>query len=202
MSLDEDRTPFDWETRFRDDDTPWERGALHPAFLHWRETKAFRPGEHVLIPGCGRSQELLAFAEAGLTVTGADLSETAIAWQSEKFATAGQRGDLVMGDVLAWQPGTPLDLVYEQTFLCAIHPRLRQAYESALTRWLRPGGRLHALFMQKDERGGPPYGCPIDVMHDLFPETRWIWPADDEIKPWPHPRLNGKPELGAVLIRR
>lgn len=95
-----------------------------------------------------------------------------------------------------------MDLVYEQTFLCAIPPRLREDYERTVHAWLKPGGRLLALFMQKDKRGGPPYGCALDAMHALFPPERWAWPADDDFTAWPHPSLNGKPELGGMLERR
>ncbi|WP_417486938.1 methyltransferase domain-containing protein [Maricaulis sp.] len=202
MTHDENRSAFDWETRFIDDDTPWERGGLHPAFKAWRDQAAFATGERVLIPGCGRSPELLALAQAGLTVTGADLSATAISWQREVLREANQSADLVTGDVLDWAPDQPLDLVYEQTFLCAIHPRLRTRYEQALSRWLRSGGRLYALFMQKPERGGPPFDCSLDAMRILFPAERWVWPDDGEIRVWPHPQLNDKAELGAVLTRR
>lgn len=202
MTDDENRSAFDWETRFIDDDTPWERGGLHPAFVAWRDQSAFAAGERALIPGCGRSPELLALAQAGLTVTGADLSATAMARQRETFDKADQTAELVTGDVLDWSPEHPLDLVYEQTFLCAIHPRLRTRYEQALAQWLKPGGRLHALFMQKAERGGPPFDCSPEAMRALFPAERWIWPGDGDIRAWPHPHLSDKAELGAVLVRR
>ena len=202
MTDDENRSSFDWETRFIDDDTPWERDGLHPAFTAWRDQSSFAAGERGLIPGCGRSPELLALAQAGLAVTGADLSATAIGWQRKVFAEAKQCGDLVTGDVLAWSPQQPLDLVYEQTFLCAIHPRLRTRYEQALSRWLGSGGRLYALFMQKAEPGGPPFGCSLDAMRILFPEARWIWPDEGDIQAWPHPHLSDKAELAAVLTRR
>ena len=202
MTHDENRSAFDWEARFIDGNTPWERGALHPAFEAWRHQSAFAAGDRALIPGCGRSPELLALAQAGLAVAGADLSGTAMAWQRKLFADAGQQVELITGDVFDWQPQQALDLVYEQTFLCAIHPRLRTRYEEALARWLKPGGRLYALFMQKPERGGPPFDCALDAMRALFPAERWTWPAEADIQPWPHPQLNGKAELGAVLIRR
>ena len=202
MSMNEDRSPIDWDTRFRDGTTPWERPDLHPAFLAWRDSGAFHVGEHVVVPGCGRSPEVLGFAETGLIVSAVDLSPTAIRWQSDLMSGSGRTAELVAGDVLAWTPQAPVDVVYEQTFLCAIPPRLRLDYEAALIRWLKPGGRLFALFMQKEERGGPPYACPLDAMHELFPDSRWHWPRPDAVEPWPHPRLNGKPELGAILAKR
>jgi len=65
--------------------------------------------------------------------------------------------------------------VYEQTCLCALHPDQWSAYESALHRWLKPGGHLAAMFMQKEGEGGPPFHCGIDAMRNLFPEETWQW---------------------------
>ena len=105
-------------------------------------------------------------------------------------------------DGLAWRPPVPFDLLWEQTFLCAIHPHDRARYEQTAHAVLKPGARLIALFMQKDEPGGPPYGCSLEAMRALFPAERWIWPGDEAFTPFPHPSLNGKPELGGILVRR
>ncbi|MHA6288716.1 methyltransferase domain-containing protein [Maricaulis sp. CAU 1757] len=200
--MNEERTALDWEARFRAGDAPWERPGLHPALRQWRETGRLKPGARIIVPGCGRAPEVEAYARLGLKVTGADLSTTALAWQAERLAAAGLEAELVEGDVLAYRPGAPFDLVHEQTFLCAIPPRLRADYEAAVHAWLKPGGALLALFMQKEERGGPPYGCAPEAMRDLFPEARWRWPEEGELVAYPHPSLGGKPELGGVLLRR
>ncbi|WP_300528651.1 methyltransferase domain-containing protein [Maricaulis sp.] len=202
MSADNERSAMDWEQRFRDDTTPWERASLHPAARDWIDGGQLKPGERVMIPGCGRSPEVVEFAALPMQVVAADLSQTAIAWQGEALAASGVTAELIVADILQWRPAEPFDAIYEQTFLCAIPPRLRGEYEQAVHDWLRPGGALLALFMQKEERGGPPYGCSIEAMHELFPQERWIWPADADFTAYPHPSLNGKPELGGVLIRR
>ncbi|WP_421791477.1 methyltransferase domain-containing protein [Hyphobacterium sp.] len=196
-----DRSPMDWEQRFRDNTTPWERDGLHPAFLDWRERGVFDGLGAVIVPGCGRAPELAAFARIADDAIGADLSRTALDWQRNKLFQKGLSAKLIHADILLWRPENPLDGVYEQTFLCAIPPRLREEYERAVFGWLKPGGRLFALFMQKDDRGGPPYGCSIPAMRQLFPEARWDWP-DGELTPYPHPSLNGKPELAVILTRR
>ena len=201
MTKTSERTPMDWDQRFRDETTPWERRGLHPAFVDWRDNGAFDDIERVIVPGCGRAHELQAFAALGKAAIGADLSATALAWQKAHLEKAGLSAELIEADILLWRPDAPLDAVYEQTFLCAIPPRLREEYEQAVHAWLKPGGKLFALFMQKEEPGGPPYGCAIPAMQDLFPEDRWIWP-DGEPVPYPHPTLSGKPELATILTRR
>jgi len=192
---------MDWDARFRADDAPWERKVLHPAFAHWHGLGLLEAGKLIYVPGCGRGEEPLALAKAGLNVTAIDLSPTAIDWQRARLLDAGLTAHLDAGDALAFRPDTPFDLYWEQTFLCAIPPKLREAYEAAAYAQLRPGGVLLALFMQKEERGGPPYGCALPAMRELFPDARWRWP---EVEPtaFPHPGLNAKAELGVALVRR
>ena len=82
---------------------------------------------------------------------------------------------------------------------------LRRGYADQLHRWLRPGGRLYALFVQMPRAEaadgfiqGPPYHCDIQAMRALFPEPAWAWPKP----PYPrttHPR--GLAELVVVLER-
>ncbi|WP_421786785.1 methyltransferase domain-containing protein [Hyphobacterium sp.] len=201
MTSSPDRAPMDWEQRFRDETTPWERPGLHPAFEAWQAEGAFDPVDTVIVPGCGRAPELKAFAALGKAAIGADLSATALAWQKRQLEADGLTGELIEADILLWRPDTPMDAVYEQTFLCAIPPKLRDEYEQAVHAWLKPGGQLFALFMQKAEMGGPPYGCSIPAMRELFPAERWDWP-DGDPAPYPHPSLNGKPELAVILTRR
>jgi len=192
---------MDWDARFRADDAPWERKGLHPAFAHWQSLGQLQAAKSIYVPGCGRGEEPLALARAGLRVTAVDLSPTAIDWQKARFAGAGLSAHLEAGDALAFRPEAPFDLYWEQTFLCAISPKIRETYEAAAHAQLRAGGVLLALFMQKEEMGGPPYGCGLPAMRALFPDTRWQWP-DGEPMAFPHPGLNAKAERGVALVRR
>ena len=199
--VSEHRTPFDWEHRFRTEDAPWERGSVHPAVAHWLSSGDLKPGARVYVPGCGRGREPRALAEAGLDVTASDVAPSAAAYQWEALKPY-PNARIVEADSLDWRPDEAFDALYEQTFLCAIHPRQRDAYEAMAFQVLNPGGKFLALFMQKDERGGPPYGCSLEAMRALFPEKRWIWPQKEAFTAFPHPRLGGKAELGGLLVRR
>lgn len=193
--------PMDWQAKFEANEAPWERGGLHPAFGHWRRMGLLEPGRTILVPGCGRAPEPQALARAGLAVTGIDIAPAAIDWQRRRFAETGLAGAFHLADGLDWRPDAPFDLYWEQTFLCAISPKLREAYERAAFDQIRPGGVLLALFMQKSEPGGPPYGCPVPAMRELFPDDRWVWPEDAPAA-FPHPGLNRKAELAEPLVRR
>ena len=202
----------DWEARYQSAATGWERGALNPAFGEWQpffttllsdatsSDDASQPiaDSSVIVPGCGRSPELLAFAQLGFEVTGVDLAETAVAFQGAALAEAGVNGRAEQANLLEWQPATPVDLVYDQTCLCALHPDQWSAYEQQLHRWLKPGGHLAVLFMQTGKAGGPPFHCELDAMRALFASERWHWGSECIISEHP----GGVREEGFVLTRR
>jgi len=189
-----DTKAIDWEGKYQAGTTGWERGTLNPAFLAWRASNALAPCR-ILIPGAGRSAEPYELAKAGFDVTVLDLAPSAIAAQQERIGTAGQ---IIMADLFAWEPDAPFDAIYDQTCLCALPPSLHADYETRLTRWLRPGGSLFALFMQTGQEGGPPFDCPIPRMRELFAPERWRWPSS--LPPRiVHPKL--REEQPAILRR-
>ncbi len=194
-----------WEERFREGNTPWDRGEPNPQLAAWLDSGELAPCR-ILIPGCGAGYEVVALARAGFEVTGLDYAPVAIQRARANLQAAGQRAELVVGDALSWKPERPFDAVYDQTCICALYPDLWRQYADQVERWLRPGGRLFALFVQflrpsaaEGTIGGPPYHCDIHAMRALFPEPRWAWP-----KP-PYPRTThpaGLEELAVVLERK
>lgn len=166
---------IDWESRYRDGATGWERHGLNPSFVAWRETGTLAPCR-ILVPGAGRSPEPLALAESGFDVTLVDLSPTAVATQRARLDRLQVKAATHQADLLTWHPPAPFDAVYDQTCLCALPPDLWPHYATRLRHWLRPGGQLYVLFMQSTRAGGPPFHCDLDRMRDLFPATDWIWP--------------------------
>ena len=157
-----------WETRFQANRTPWERGALNPAFLEWRAT-TLHPCR-ILIPGAGKSPEPAALLHDGFDVVTIDLAQSAIDHQSPLLGPARA----IQADVTTWRPAPLFDAVYDQTCLCALPPPLWPAYEASLRAWLRPGGHLYILLMQTGTDTGPPFDCPIPAMRTLF--ATWLWP--------------------------
>ncbi len=171
-----------WQQRFESGQTPWDRGAPHPQLQLWLDQGLLTPEHAVLVPGCGRGHELLQLGQAGIAATGLDYAPAAVALARERLGTLP--GRVEQADVLQWQPAVPVDRVYEQTCLCALHPDQWRAYADQLLRWLKPGGLLLALFMQarRESAGqgfveGPPYHGDINAMRALFPAERWQWPA-------------------------
>ena len=187
---------LDWEAMFRAQRTPWERPSLNPAFVKWRATGVLEPCR-ILLPGMGRSGEPLALARDGFDVTGVDLAATAVEVQRVRLHAAGLAGLMVQADLLEWEPGAPLDAVYDQTCLCALPPPILPEYALRLHRWLRPGGRLFVLLLQTAKPVGPPFDCPPERMRTLF-GAGWSWPAT---LPEPIAQPMDSTEIPVVLTR-
>ena len=188
----------DWESRYRDGATAWERPGLNDAYLTWRDHGLLMPCR-ILVPGGGRSAEPLAMAEAGFDVTVVDLAESAVAAQRARLEHLHVKARVEHANLLIWEPEQKFDAIYDQAFLCALPPAAWPDYEQRLHRWLQPAGALFILFMQTHTAGGPPFHCDLDAMRGLFPAERWRWPEhpDAQVE---HP--SGRSEQPAVLRPR
>ena len=194
-----------WEQRFASGHMPWDRGTANPQLAAWIADGLFAAGERVIVPGCGAGHELVPLAARCCRVVGVDYSAAAVARARAALAAAGHDAEVVEADVLVWQPAAPAEIVYEQTCLCALHPDHWAGYAGQLERWIAPGGRLAALFMQSrkdvaDEGwiSGPPYHCDIHAMRALFGGARWQWPAP----PYARVAHPAGAELAVLLTRR
>lgn len=194
-----------WQTRFVSGQTAWDRGEVHPMLVRWVAERAL-PSGRICVPGCGSGWEVAELARHGFEVIGLDYAPAAVERTRALLDREHLEARVEQADVLEWSPDRPLDAVYDQTFLCALHPDSWVQYSTRLHSWLRPGGALLALFMQvpgaRSEEGrilGPPYHCDIHGMRALFPGNRWEWQ-----KP-PYPAIDhpmGATELAVRLARR
>jgi SAM-dependent methyltransferase len=159
---------LEWQRRYEQEDTPWDKGAPSPAladFLRERDITG-----RVLVPGCGRGHDARAIAvRPEATVVGLDLSPTAVA-QANKLGTAANLSFLG-GDFFRLPPQWAgwFDWVVEHTCFCAIDPRLRQDYVRATANALRDGGRFFGIFyMTPDHDSAPPFPSTREELSALF----------------------------------
>ncbi len=195
-----------WQQRFESGDTPWDRGAPSPQLLRWLEGGTLASCR-IAVPGCGSGWEVAELARRGFDVTAIDVAPAACERTRARTQAVGGRVQVIQADVLEWRPHEPFDAVFEQTCLCAIHPFRWLEYARSIRAWIRPGGSLWALFMQRPRPAaidegrieGPPYHCDVSALHLLFPVAEWGWPEPPLAKV-SHPA--GWHELAARLIRR
>ena len=192
-------SPVDaWEGRYQRGETGWDRNGSNPLLHTWLvESLSF--DSTILIPGCGHGYELIDLARLGYKVTGIDIAPTPVEHMKCELGSEDLSAEVIQVDMFEYSPISPFDVVYEQTSLCAIQPNQRVGYEKKLYEWLKPAGKLYALFMQTGAEGGPPFHCDIMDMRALFAPSRWDWGEGEPLHS-PHP--SGRFELAYRLIRR
>ena len=157
--------PAFWDQRYASGETPWVlRKIPHTlrSFLKKRPTR-----KRILIPGCGTDHGVIkAFADAGFEVTAIDFSPVALA--ETKKALGNFDGKIMRADFFKSDFERRFDLVYERTFLCAMHPRKWAGYANRVAELLRPGGKLIGIFFYGTEPEPPPYPINKTRAKELF----------------------------------
>lgn len=198
----------DWEERYRQADTPWDKGTAHPALVRWL---AGHPGHMtgtVLVPGCGLGHDAraIAAAEPAGDVLGLDIAPTAIAAAKAVQGPANvafRQGDLFdlpqeLRRRFAW--------VWEHTCFCAIDADRRDDYATAVAGALQPGGKLLGVFYLDPYRGdhrpggGPPHGCTFEELVDRFTRRRQFQVVAEEVPSATYPEREGRERL--ILMER
>lgn len=172
------------------------------------------PPGRALDLGCGEGGDAVWLARQGWTVTGVDLSPTAVARGREAAAAAGlppERIDLLAADLAVWSTDRPYDLV-TASFLQAGPVELPRAdILRRATSFVAPGGRMLVVA----HAAAPPWAPPEMVRNHPFPrpeedlatlelDAGWSVLAA-EVRERPATSPEGRPSTlldGVVLVRR
>jgi SAM-dependent methyltransferase len=180
-----DSSMTDWNLRYEQDDTPWDKGAAHPVLLDMFTHGAL--SGRVLVPGCGTGHDVRELSRRGLTVVGLDVAPLAL----DRARLHPPVGDetYVLGDLfdLPHEYRGTFDGAFEHTCFCAINPSMRERYVEAVASALKPGGRLLSVFfVNPDNDGqGPPFGCTKDELDGLFAGKFHLLEEHFEIRTFP-----------------
>lgn len=171
----------DWEARYREGNTPWDKGEGSPGLVDFLERHPELPRGRVLVPGCGVGHDVRTWARHGFAATGMDLAATAMEVARERTTAAGLDATFRVGDFLRDEPAESFDWVFEHTLFCAIHPTERELYARALDRWLAPGGQLLAVhyMLEPEPTEDPPFPCSQEELMERFSsflelEAGWV----------------------------
>ncbi|MBK7109136.1 MAG: methyltransferase domain-containing protein [Bacteroidetes bacterium] len=155
-----------WNQRYLSDNTGWDLGQVSPpikSFIDHLENKAIK----ILIPGCGNAHEAEYLLQKGFTnITLVDISEVAVNRLQKKFA--GNNFIKILNEDFFAHEGT-YDLIFEQTFFCALHPSQREHYVKKMYNLLAPARKLvGVLFNVEFEKDGPPFGGTEEEYRPIF----------------------------------
>jgi len=170
--MNHDPHNLEWQRRYEQDDTPWDKGAPAPAlvtFLHEKQISG-----RVLVPGCGRGHEVRVLGtQLNTSVVGLDISTDAIAQAKElsSQSTPDAHVSFIVGDFfkLPSKLKRSFDWLVEHTYFCAIEPDQRPDYVLAASSALRTGGRIFGIFyLNPDTESGPPFAVSKKELTELF----------------------------------
>ena len=157
-----------WDAQYQANATGWDLGTVSPPIQTYIDTI---PNKElaVLIPGCGNTYEAEYLLEQGFTnITVIDIAPTLVTDLQTKFGD-NPNIKVICGDFFEHQG--QYDLIIEQTFFCALPPRLRQKYVWKMHELLAKEGLLAGLLFNRSFEVSPPFGGDKEEYEKLFQQA-------------------------------
>jgi SAM-dependent methyltransferase len=156
-----------WDSLWKNNLTGWDLKKISPplkTFFDQMEDKNIS----ILIPGCGNAYEAKYLLELGFTnITLIDIAPTVVGRLLENLNEyAGRQLSVICGDF--FKHTGKYDLIVEQTFFCALDPKLRKDYVQKMKSLLNPNGKLAGLLFDTAFPQGPPFGGSKEEYLTLF----------------------------------
>ena len=173
-----------WHNRWQTQQIGWHRDAYNDLLTkHWKRIGS-NNGDQVLVPLCGKSLDMLWFADQGYTVVGLEMVEEAIHAFFEENKLDPQRETMdghirhtseqftiFEGDVFDLRAGlTQADAWYDRAAMIAIPPTKREAYVEQIRQLTKPDavGLLITFAYPQEEMEGPPFSLSDIDVEELF----------------------------------
>jgi SAM-dependent methyltransferase len=161
---------LEWQRRYEEKDTPWDKGAPSPALVDF--LREGRIAGRVLVPGCGFGHEARALAaQPNVSVVGLDLSAAAVARAKALTPEDETNVSFIAGDFFRLPKKLKRSFAWlvEHTCFCAIDPRHRADYAAAAASALRTGGILFGIFyLDPGSDTAPPFPVTRDELTTFF----------------------------------
>lgn len=158
MSENSGYSKKDWQKHYDEEDLRWDLGEVSPPLRHYIKVNQIIKGR-ALVPGCGQGHEVVYLAQNGFAVTAVDYTKGATQRLAHNLARNRVSAEVICINFfnLGLEHLNRYNLMFEQTFFCAIHPTLRNHYVNLVSRILKPGGLLVGIFYETGEEDGPPF---------------------------------------------
>ncbi len=160
-----------WSSRWQSGRTGFHRAQVNPNLIEYWAELAGEEGR-VLVPLCGKSNDLEWLAQRGHEVEGVEFVDKAVESFFEERQIEPERAErggvsslskdnlrLVVGDFfrLSSEHVPACDWIYDRAALVAIAPERRRDYVQQLHRLSAPGAKMLLVNFVHDTGSGPPF---------------------------------------------
>lgn len=155
-----------WEDRYLQNKTGWDLSEVSvpiKTYIDQIEDKTLK----LLIPGAGNSYEAEYLWHKGFkNIFVLDIAKQPL----QNFKTrVPEFPENQLLEYNFFELESKYDLIIEQTFFCALDPKLRQAYCQKVFDLLVPGGKIAGLLFDFElTASGPPFGGNVSLYKTLF----------------------------------
>ncbi len=155
-----------WEERYNNENTGWNIGypstPLKTYIDQLKDNKI-----KILIPGAGNSYEAEYLWNKGFkNIYVVDIAKLPL--ENFKHRVPDFPANQLF-HIDFFELDDDFDLILEQTFFCALHPKLRTKYVEKMYQLLKPNGKLAGLLFDFElTTSGPPFGGSISEYKSLF----------------------------------
>lgn len=167
-----------WHDKWEKGEIGFHQSDIHPMLSGFADKFGIGDGCRVLVPLCGKSNDMTFMLERGCEVVGVELSQLAVSQYFENLGvtpvieecgklTRYTAPDITLycGDFFALTPeqlGT-ISVVYDRAALVALPEDMRKQYSQRLCS-LTPGAKQLLVTFEYDQSliGGPPFAIPSD----------------------------------------
>ncbi|MCX2720088.1 methyltransferase domain-containing protein [Lentiprolixibacter aurantiacus] len=159
-----------WEERYLENKLGWDIGYVSTPIKTYVD-QLDDTSLKILIPGAGRGYEARYLHENGFKETYVvDIASQPLRHIGEVCPDFPPE-HLLENDYFKIEE-KEFDLILEQTFFCALAPRLRPQYVKKMYELLKPGGILVGLLFDFPlSDSGPPFGGSAEEYHELFRDS-------------------------------
>lgn len=171
-----------WSKRYQRNQIGWDLGEVSKPLVYLFQS--LNKEDKILIPGCGNAYEATFLFNKGFrNVHIIDIAIEPLL-NFRKYNKDFPENQIIHGDFFDHQAN--YDVIIEQTFFCAIHPKQRNDYARQCSELLNNKGTLKGVLFNRLFEGGPPYGGNAVEYKDLFEmhfEKVNISPCNQSIEP-------------------
>ena len=154
-----------WDSQYQAHTLGWDLGQISPPLKSYIDTIQNKDSA-VLIPGCGNTYEAKYMLDQGFTnITVIDIAPTLVNKLLDLFQN-NPNITILLGDFFEHQGS--YDLIIEQTFFCALPPKMRQKYVWKNHQLLSNKGILAGLLFNRNFEVSPPFGGNLTEYEALF----------------------------------